>query len=447
MATIKIVLRKNKKRKDGKMPLALRITQNRIRRFKFLSQYVFEKDWDESLQQVKSSHPSSRRLNNFLLKELKEANDVILEADTANKTLSSTQIKNKVKRSNKQVSFFQFGAERLKQKYLSEVYSVAKAEKSILYNIWEFVHLDESQPKEKIIQEIKERRKERVSKARKSGHSFMEEIKLFSKDNNLYFEDINDRFIKRFKTFCRAYLGQEKTRTITNQLIFIRTLFNNAMKEGIVDAKYYPFAGDKEKIRLSSGNKIGLDKEEVEAIENLKLKKGTSIWHAKNVWLFAYYFAGIRISDVLEMKWSDFVGDRLFYEMNKNEKPVSLKIPDKAKAILIHYKKSKSANTDFVFPFLKDADPNNSYDVFVKTRNGTSLLNTQLKKIAEKCEIEKNLSNHIARHTFGNIAGDKISPIMLQKLYRHSDLKTTINYQTNFIHKDADDALDAVLNS
>jgi site-specific recombinase XerD len=69
-----------------------------------------------------------------------------------------------------------------------------------------------------------------------------------------------------------------------------------------------------------------------------------------------------------------------------------------------------------------------------------------LKRIAISCEIDKNLSNHIARHTFGNIAGDKISPLMLQKLYRHSDLKTTIGYQANFIHKDADDALDAVIN-
>ncbi|WP_407654015.1 hypothetical protein [Aquimarina gracilis] len=52
---------------------------------------------------------------------------------------------------------------------------------------------------------------------------------------------------------------------------------------------------------------------------------------------------------------------------------------------------------------------------------------------------------HIARHNFGNIAGDNIHPLMLQKLYRHSDLKTTINYQENFIHKPADDALENVI--
>jgi hypothetical protein len=35
---------------------------------------------------------------------------------------------------------------------------------------------------------------------------------------------------------------------------------------------------------------------------------------------------------------------------------------------------------------------------------------------------------------------------MPQKIYRYSNLKATINYQANFIHKEADDALDAVIN-
>ena len=47
----------------------------------------------------------------------------------------------------------------------------------------------------------------------------------------------------------------------------------------------------------------------------------------------------------------------------------------------------------------------------------------------------------ISRHTFGQIAGDKTAPQLLQKLYRHSDLKTTIDYQSNFINKDVDAAL------
>ena len=40
---------------------------------------------------------------------------------------------------------------------------------------------------------------------------------------------------------------------------------------------------------------------------------------------------------------------------------------------------------------------------------------------------------------------DKIPIQMLQKLYRHSDITTTINYQQSFINKDTDDALEAVI--
>jgi len=266
------------------------------------------------------------------------------------------------------------------------------------------------------------------------------------KDSSLYFEDITEAFLSNFKVFCISYL-EHKTRTVTNHLIFIRTLFNAAIKEGIVEAKHYPFAGEKERIRIKPTQKIGLTREEIKHIENAELDKDSEMWHTRNVWLFSYYFAGIRISDVLQMKWSDVMDDRLYYTMNKNEKPVSLKVPDQAKEILEYYRPSNGSTTDYIFPYLKKANPNNKRDIFVKTRNGTTVLNKYLKEIAEKCGITKNLTNHIARHSFGNIAGDAISPLMLQKLYRHSDLKTTILYQANFIHKDADDALDAVLNS
>lgn len=69
-----------------------------------------------------------------------------------------------------------------------------------------------------------------------------------------------------------------------------------------------------------------------------------------------------------------------------------------------------------------------------------------LTRLVKKQGMSKKSTMHIARHSFGNIAGDAIHPLMLQKLYRHSDLKTTLNYQANFIHKDADDALDSVVN-
>lgn len=442
MAAIKIVRRKNKQKKDGTAPLAVRISQDYKTNYFFTGLYVLEKDWDNVAGKVKSSHPNSKKLNNFLMKKLIEANDVSFNSKD---NVTPKQVKQKLKGARGSKSFFAIASERIKSKYERGTFSVAKSELSILYNLEEFLNLKTSLDKATIINDIRERRKKRISQGRKSEHSFMDSVEYFKKNKALLFQDINERFIEKYKTFCTAYLGQ-KSRTITNQLIFIRTLFNLAIKEGVVDSKYYPFAGDKEKIRIGSGHKIGLTIEEIERVEDLDLEKGTSIWHTRNVWLVAFYFAGIRISDIVQLKWTDFKDNRLFYVMNKNEKPLSLKIPDKARTILDIYKQEKRTNNGFVFPFLKDAEAKNDVDIFRKMRNATKLFNKYLKIISEKCKIEKNLSNHIARHSFGNIAGDRIHPLMLQKLYRHSDLKTTLNYQANFIHKDADDALDSVIN-
>lgn len=442
MASIKIVLRKNMMKKDGTIPLALRISENYKTNYKWLGQYVLEKDWDKNASKIKRTHPNAKKLNNFLLKKITEANDIYFDAKD---NITTKQAKQKLSGAGGSKSFFDLASDRIKSKYESGTFSVAKSELSILYNLKEFLNLQISEEKELVIKGIKERRKTRISKGRKGEHSFIDSVNDFKNNKSLKFQDINESFLNRYKDFCAVYLGQ-KSRTITNQLIFIRTLFNNAIKNGVVDTKYYPFGGDRQKIRIGYGHKIGLSSDEIETIEVLKLEANTSIWHSKNVWLIAFYFAGLRISDAVQLRWSDFKDNRLLYTMDKNDKPVSLKVPEKAIKILNNYKNQKGENKGYVFPFLKDTAPSNKEEIFKKTRNATKLFNKYLKRIATMCNIDKNLSNHIARHSFGNIAGDRIHPLMLQKLYRHSDLKTTLNYQANFIHKDADEALDSVVN-
>lgn len=442
MTNIQVVLRPNKMKKNGTIPLALRISENYKTNYYFLGHSILEKDWDETLKKVKKTHPNHKMLNYFLNKKITEAQDLYFHSED---DLTPRQIKNKLKGPGGSQSFFAVAAERVKQKYDKGTFSVAKSELSILYNLEEFLNLKSNQRKETVKKSIKERRRVRVSKTRKGEYSFEDAITYFKRNTRLEFREINVSFLNKYKAFCSTYLGQ-KTRTITNQLIFIRTLFNIAIKDGIVSQKYYPFAGEKEKIRIGSGNKIGLTAEEVIKIENLEAESHSSIWHTKNIWLVSFYFAGIRISDVVALKWTDIKDGRLYYVMNKNEKPLSFKVPDKAKTIFNLYLTDKKENNGYIFPFLKDADQNDPKSVFLKMRNATKVLNKFLKRIAKECEIDKNLSNHIARHTFGNIAGDKIHPLMLQKLYRHSDLKTTLNYQANFIHRDADDALDSVIN-
>ena len=50
--------------------------------------------------------------------------------------------------------------------------------------------------------------------------------------------------------------------------------------------------------------------------------------------------------------------------MNKNEKPISLKIPDKANVILNYYKEFREKNGGYIFPFLSGINEKNAEAIF-----------------------------------------------------------------------------------
>jgi hypothetical protein len=78
--------------------------------------------------------------------------------------------------------------------------------------------------------------------------------------------------------------------------------------------------------------------------------------------------------------------------MNKNSKIVSLKIPDKAKVVIEVYQNEKSSNDGLIFPYLLNADLNDSEQISIRTQTITRNLNRHLKKVATKLEINKNMS-------------------------------------------------------
>jgi len=90
-------------------------------------------------------------------------------------------------------------------------------------------------------------------------------------------------------------------------------------------------------------------------------------------------------------------------------------------------------------------DPQDARKVRTRIKTVTRTCNRHLLTIATYLKIDKKLSMHIVRHSFGNISGSKILIQILQKLYRHSSVTTTIIYQSNFMQDDVDYALDLVV--
>ena len=401
MASIKALLYKSKKRADGKYLIAVRITHKRKSKYYFLK-WVDEKHWNTTENKVKTSYPNSRRLNNLILKKIVEASDLVFEFESQKKDFEAADIVSLMKGTRTTASFFE-----LAEKHIDNLKKVHNYNRAI------------------------------------SDNSKINAFREFVNNDALTFQDIDQKLLTNFKIHLQAK-GTMGEVSIKNILVLIRLLFNRAIKQKIVEQKYYPSFSDG-LITNTQSSKIGLDETELRRIENLDLSSNRKIQYARNIFLFSFYLAGIRISDVLHMKWNAVRNGRLYYTMGKNKKASSLKLSQSILDILDQFKEDKRNIDDYIFPELKKADPKNPRDIYAKIKTATKKINENLGKMAKLAQIDKEITSHIARHTFGNIAGDKISPHMLQKLYRHSNLTTTIGYQNNFIHKDADDALDSVL--
>lgn len=401
MASVKVVLYPRAK-KDGTYPLALRITKDRKSSYIFLEYSVRKEDWIPAEQRVKSSHPNSKRLNNFLLAKKASASDKSLEEETLKDEVSVKAIRQKIKPKGGATFFPQAAI------YLQRMLDAGN------FNCYN------------------------ADKAR------VKFFKEFLDGGDIAFSDVTVGLLERFKT----HLGSERklgARTIANYLMVIRAVFNQAIKEGVADKRYYPFGSDKMTIKMPESTKRGLSADDVAKLEAVVLSNPKHD-DARNKWLISFYFAGMRISDVFRLKWSDFQNEHLHYTMGKNKKTGSLAVPEKAWAILNKYAHLKTSNDDYVFPNLKGIDGKDGFAIKERIFLDVNSCNKFLvEHVSVAAKIEGKLTTHIARHTFATLAGDTVPVQMLQKLYRHSDVRTTIGYQANFIYKDADDALNAVL--
>jgi len=137
----------------------------------------------------------------------------------------------------------------------------------------------------------------------------------------------------------------------------------------------------------------------------------------------------MNFSDLAKLRISDIQNDRIQYRRSKTGKPLSVKLTDATRAILNMYIVDKTGD-DLIFPILKRDTPELRYkDLYNERRT----FNKYLNKIAEKCEIEGNLTSYVARHSWATIAKDLNVPIsVISEGLGHEDIKTTQIYLDEF---------------
>lgn len=402
MATVAIVFRKDKVNKKGQSPIHFRIIKNRKPVYIASGIAVSKEHWDEKNLKVKSGHKNSARLNSFISNKHTEIYNSILENEITSKSFTSSVLKQKL-----------FG--QAPQKYLPFA--------------------------DKVIENYM---KEGRVRSYHNALTIINKFRDFCKNESITFHDITPTYLTKYEGYLRTELNN-KTNTIHKNLKFHRKVFNDAIRQDVIEYDVSPFR--KYQMKLEKTQRDFLTEEELLSIEGYQAEPGSKLELHKNMFIFASYSGGIRVSDMLKLQWKDFDGTHLHLVIKKTGVQVSIKVPNKGLQILDSLKDGMCHHEAFIFPmFPTGLNLNDPVIVDNAISRCTANINKNLKIIAKGAGIRKNLSFHISRHSFAVRALRKgISIDKVSKILAHSNIRETQIY-AKVVNEELDKAMD-VFNS
>lgn len=241
----------------------------------------------------------------------------------------------------------------------------------------------------------------RKEHTKESYKTFFRNIQLFKKD--VLLSEIGYNFIVRYNNWLKQQ--NIMPNTIVGRLRNFKAILNEAKRRKLISEN--PF--DNFKIPPMTNKKGYLTKNDIKKLENINLEGKES--KVRDAFLFAIY-TGLRFSDIITLKDEHIVNGWLKKKMIKTEHkleiPIDTLFDGKAIDILNKYK---------------------SPECFSKTIGGNGVTNQILKSVAQKANLSRIPTFHMARHTFATtLLEDGIPVTTIQKLLGHTKISTTMIY-------------------
>lgn len=273
-ASVKLLLKKNKKNALGKYPIYLRITSNRKTSFISTGHFIEKNQWDEKNELVKESNKQCEFINTDILNRKKQILDEILQAAIDKRFKSASAIKQVV-------------ADELK-------------------NIFKF--------SEKLQVEVKGRRSESTIGNYKKH---MKKLKEYSVDEALLFDHITPDYLRSFESWLRSNVNAREGRDPNNYIAAImrtvRSHFNEAVSRGITNN--YPFGKNRYLLPTeTTGNKDFLSMSELMKWHEFTFETVHETHREVALYFLFGCYTGLRLSD-----WREFAEGKL------RQKNISLK--------------------------------------------------------------------------------------------------------------------------
>lgn len=373
-------LKRAKIKKNGEVPIYLRITVDGKRTETSTGRSIIPEKWDSKVQKQSGKSEEARTLNHYLenikLKIYQDAN--ILNDKEAD-----------------------FSAEQLKDRFNG----IKEKFKTLVTVFEENNRLIKQEENQKYSHSTVRQYNTTLSRLKE----FM--IKEYNK-KDIPLPELDTVFIRRFEMYLRTEYKSGHN-TVMKYLKQLKKVIHFVMELGYI--KHDPFFGHK--TGFKEANRGYLTADELARVENksIKIKR---IDRVKDVFIFACY-TGLSYSDLKKLTPDSVTKgidgkNWIIYEREKTGIRASIPLLPPAQAIIDKYRDDPECNSGGKLIPVKSNQKLNSY----------------LSEIEDICEIKKRLTMHLARHTFATtVTLSQGVPIeTVSKMLGHTSLKTTQIY-------------------
>ncbi len=390
MPKFKVIIRKEKTSKiTNEAPVCLRITKDRQSTYKTIVS-VKPEFFDEKNQCVKKSYPNAEILNAKIAETKAKIQAEVLLLNTSQNSIGVSEIRNKVK-GNFSLNVFEYSESYLEDIYINGNFSTYRKCKSVIFK-----------------------------------------LKNYTQTECLQINTITPEFLQKYETYLSTNLKNNRN-TITVNMKVLSKIVGDIYGKYNFDESINPFK--KYKFKKEDSVREFLEENEIKKILDLKFNRLSPLFDAREVFLVEC-FSGIRISDILTLKWKNYNGNNFDFLCRKNGKPIVIPVSETIKNIIekrmeiLQTNRIQLNQNDYIFNILRiDVEKSSKQDCLNAISSATAIINKQLKRVAQKAGIKKNITTHVGRHSFATLLLTKGAGIYdVQELLGHHDVKVTQVY-------------------
>lgn len=278
--------------------------------------------------------------------------------------------------------------------------------------------------------------------------------KKSAEDLSIKFEQITTSFLNAYEAWmlregkaAQSSNGTSQPASITTVGIYcrhLRAVFNQALEQGIITVKEYPFGRNRYLIPGGRNPKKALSTADLDRVKHYQPKPETGEQRAHDLWLFTYYSNGLNMADLCRLRWRDVdKGSNCFYFVRQKTRltkksdtaPIRVQLRPETWAIIDRWGTHPRKSERYIFPFLDGVvDAQREKNIVAQVIKQT---NKWMQRIATSLGIESNLATYTARHSFATtLLRNGASVAFIGQHVGHASTRSTEQYLGQFEEED-----------